>query len=195
MGNPVLITGYGQFYYMCDRDPTATELDVLDPVNAGVGVYVNIPDFKYMWVNTTSKEVWWCTDNTFNAMVWHKLISSINLPSALSALGISPAVSRSRTQRTSPAFSSSYRPSTTNDIEVNLTLNFTALVSLNSQVNIQVSIDNSNWVTIYSVVRVLALATNFNDAFTFTVPVGSYYRIVQQTGTAASIVSIYELIK
>lgn len=184
MSDPIIAPYGGAFiYYTCDRNPTSSE-----PL-----VYNNIPDLLLFWWNTVTDSLFWCTDNTSNAMVWQQDITLTNLPAILTSLGFYPSVARTRTQRSTPEFSTSYRPSTTSDIEVNITLNFTALVSLNSQVNIQTSPDNSVWTTLFPVVRVLALATNFNDAFTFTVPIGSYYRIVQQTGTASSIVSIYEL--
>lgn len=186
MSNPVLSSNtYGNpfLYYTCDRDPTSSE-----PL-----VYNNISDLLIFWWNTTSKNLFWCTDNTASSMVWRNYVDSGNISSIISSMGLTPSVARNRTQRNSPAFSTSYRPSTTSDTEVNLTLNINALLAFSSTVNIQTSPDNTNWTTIFSVVRNLAIAANLNDGYTFTVPVGSYYRVVQASGSVSSIVSIYEL--
>lgn len=186
MSDPVLTSNtYGNtyLYYTCDRDPTANE-----PM-----VYSSYPGLLILWWNTTTNNFFVCTDNTTSSMVWVQQVNVNNISTLLSSMGVNVPVPRSRTQRTSPAFNTSYRPSTTSDTEVNLTLNVTALLSFSSTVNIQVSTDNSTWVTISSSVRNLSLAVNLSDLYTFTVPIGSYYRIVQATGTASSIVSIYEL--
>ena len=188
MSDPVLVSAYGNvfIYYTCDRDPTSSE-----PL-----VYSGYSDLLLLWWNQNTNSLFWCVDNTADEMVWIEQINSNNLTSQLSELGIEASVPRSRTQRTSPAFSTSYRPSLTNDVEVNLTLNFNSgLLSLSSEVDIQISADNSNWVTIFSILKPLSIATNVNDCYTFTVPIESYYKIVQVTGSVASIVSIYELIK
>jgi hypothetical protein len=147
----------------------------------------------FYWWNTTTNDIFVCQNGSATPLVWWKQVSSLNIESTLSSLGFSPPVARSRTQRSSPAFSTSYRPSTTTDTEINITLNFTGLVSLNSQVDIQTSIDNSTWVTIFPVKTTVSLALNTNYPITFTLPVGSYYRLVQSVGTQATIVSIYEL--
>lgn len=183
--NPVLQTGYWVGYYECDRDPTATE----DPSL----VYTDIPDFLEFWWNISSGDFFFCPDNTLNAMVWSKVISSNNLSNSLISLGMSPPVSRLPSQRSSPAFSTSYQPSSSHDTEIYLTLKFNALLSLSSTVNIEISEDNSTWTTIFPISKSISVATNINEGFTFRVPIGCYYQIVQASGTAASIVSIYEL--
>lgn len=177
MGNPVLTTGYGAFYYLCDRDPTSTELDVLDPANSGIGVYVNIPDFKYAWFNTTSNEIFWCTDNTFNAMIWKKAANNINfdslLPSSLADSQIN--TSRSYSPRSTPAFNTDYAPSTTNDVFVLATVNIALAILQSSTVTAQVD-TGSGFVTIASAARGSVV---INDTFTlsFIVPKGATYKL------------------
>lgn len=183
MSDPVLQTSYWVGYYQCDRDPTSSE-----PL-----CYTGIPDFLEPWWNTASGDIFFCVDNTPNAMVWNKLITNANIVDILTALGVYQSTNRPYVQRSSPAFSTSYQPSTTSDTLVALTLNFTGLLSLSSTVNIEVSQDNSTWQTIFSIVKSLSIGGNENDPVNFTVPIGSHYRIVQAAGTAASIVSIYEL--
>lgn len=187
MADPVFTSssfGNSFIYYTCDRDPTGSE-----PL-----VYNNIPGLTIFWWNTVSNNWFRCINNTADSMVWVKIADSGNFSDMLSDAGVSVPVSRIRTLRNSPAFNTAYRPSTTRDVEVNFTLNVTSILSFSSTVNIQISLDNSNWTTISSIVRNLSLAVNLNDLITFTVPVGSYYRIVQAAGSVASIVSIYELL-
>lgn len=79
---PTLITGYGAFYYLCDRDPTSSEPDC----------YTDISDFLYCWQNQTSGELWWCQDNSEDAMVFARTITPLNLVSELSAVGFNAPV-------------------------------------------------------------------------------------------------------
>jgi hypothetical protein len=185
MNNPILQTGYWFGYYECNRDPTSTE----DPSL----VYTDIPDFLEFWWNTISGDFFYCPNNTLDEMIWNKFVDNNNISEILTSLGIPPPVSRLPIQRSSPAFSTSYQPSLANDTEIYLTLNFTSLLSLSSTVDIEISENNSNWTTIFTISKSLGLSVNENDGYTFRVPIGCYYRIVQASGTEASIVSIYEL--
>ncbi len=102
-------------------------------------------------------------------------------------------VSRTKIERISPQFNTSYQPSIKKDVEVNLTLNVTSLLAFTSTVDIQISIDNINWNKISSIVNNLGIAVNISNLYNFIVPVGSYYRIIQSIGNVSSIVSIFEL--
>ncbi len=77
-----LETGYWFGYWRDTRDPTATE--------AVPPMLVNVPNFLEIWWNQSSGEVFFCPDNTQNAMVWQKNITDSNLSSALTGLGIVP---------------------------------------------------------------------------------------------------------
>lgn len=189
MGNPVLTTGYGAFYYLCDRDPTSTELDVLDPANSGIGVYVNIPDFKYAWFNTTSNEIFWCTDNTFNAMIWNKITTDNNISAMLNSLGFSAPTSQSYTNVSSPAFSSSRTPHNTKNTFVIANISQTSVLLGNATVN---AIVDSVQVASSSIGGVAATQ---NNSLSFMVAPTDSYELTQSVsglGSSNSIISIKE---
>lgn len=186
MSDPILssnIYGNVYLYYTCDRDPTSSE-----PL-----VFNDITDLLFIWWNKTTNNFFRCVDNTSDSMIWVKEVDLNNITSILNSMGIFSPIPRSRNLRISPDFNTSYRPSITSDVEVNVTLNVTSLISFSSTVNIQISNDNLSWITISSIIRNSTSGISMNDLYTFTVPIGSYYRLIQSIGTASSIVSIYEL--
>jgi hypothetical protein len=191
MGNPVLMTGYGAFYYLCDRDPTSTELDVLDPANAGVGVYVNIPDFKYYWFNTISNEIFWCTDNSFNAMIWHKMADNLNIDSILSSSSWKLNSSRSYVERSTPAFNTNYTPSVTNDTFVLATVNIVLSILQSSTITAEID-TGSGFVTVATAAND-AVAINNTSTLSFIVPAGATYKIVSAGTGTNTLNSIMEL--
>jgi len=191
MGNPVLMTGYGAFYYLCDRDPTSTELDVLDPVNAGVGVYVNIPDFKYYWFNTVSNEIFWCTDNSLNAMIWHRVANDLNIDSILSNSSWEINSSRSYSPRSTPAFDTNYTPSLTNDIFVLATVNIVLSVLQSSTITVEV--DTGSGFVAISTAAPGGIAINDTRTLSFIVPKGATYKIVSAGTGTNTLNSIMEL--
>lgn len=166
---PTLITGYGAFYYLCDRAPTPSEPDC----------YSDISDFYYQWIDQNNLQVWSCLNNTLDAMVWQNI-------QAGTIRGL---------QSVSLAFSTSRQPSLTNDIEVKVSFNFQSLLALSSGVDVEVSQDNSTWITIDPILLGLAVGANQNQGSTFTVPPGYYYRFVKVGSATITVATLFELTK
>jgi len=189
--DPYLETGFNSFYYLCDRDPTATELDVLDPANKGVGVYVNIPNFIYAWYNQVSNEIFWCTDNTFERMVWNHLITDRNLSAQLNELSRNINITRNYSDQVSPDFDTVYTPNIDADTEVlaivALSSTLLATVAVNAQVNTSGDfITRATEGIAGGVVEVEADTRTLK----FRVPAGGSYKLTK-TGTASIIAISY----
>jgi plastocyanin len=184
---PTLITGYGSFYYCCDRAPTASEPDC----------YTDIVDFLEMWWDQTHGNFYLCSDNTTDAMVWNQLTTNLNITDQLAALGITIPASKNRSNRASPAFGGSYQPSITNAVEVNAAINLNALLAFSSEIDFAVSADNFTWDTVAILKKALSLGANETYTMTFTVPTGYYYKanLVSGTTSNTSIVFFKELLK
>ncbi|HXK00694.1 MAG TPA: hypothetical protein VNF93_02270 [Buchnera sp. (in: enterobacteria)] len=196
MGNPTLLTGYGSFYYLCDRDPTSTELDVLDPTNLGVGVYVNIPDFKYSWFNTITGDLWWCIDNTFNSMIWKKEINDINfnnfIPINLKNSQLN--TSRSYSIVNSPSFSTVYTPSLTNDTHIIATIGLTSVIAGSASATLQ--IDSGSGYNTIATISLSGIAATIDNTLNSIIPLGSSYKILSSIsglGSSVSFVSLQQL--
>lgn len=173
---PTLITGYGAFYYLCDRPPTSSEPDC----------YTDIPDFKYMWMDETSTQWWMCLDNTEDAMVFGQVANQTNLPDMLAALGWSANTARSYSAVSSPDFATTYSPSETNDTEV--VASFTHTSTLLGAALVNARVDGA----VIAPSGISGIAATLKNTVTFTVPAGSSYDFVDVSGSN-SFVAVKEL--
>lgn len=98
--------------------------------------------------------------------------------------------SRSYSQRTSPAFNTSYAPSSTNDTQVQVSISLTSTVLTAATVDIEVD-SGSGFVTIAQL-SLSGLAATATQLASFLVPAGASYKLVQSSGTSL-ITSIYEV--
>lgn len=170
--------------YICTRDPTVSE-----PL-----IYNGYPYLPQWWQTSGTNDFFLCLDNTADAMLWEKMITSRNFSAQLAEEGIIPAENRNWVARSSPAFSTSYQPSIVSDTSVVFNIRFSSLISLAAEVDIQVSTNNSTWVTVTKLQRNLSLASTFIDCVSITVPISSYYRaIIISGGATPTIDSILEL--
>lgn len=178
--DPVL-SPYPFIYFTCDRDPTVTE-----------PVYIGYQGLIFFWWNTTSTNLFCCTNsNTNGSLVWQEFAMPQNILSMINSAGWKINTARSYVQRTSPAFSTSYTPSTTNDTEVTISVSLTSTLITAATVNFQID-SGSGFITILPLsIPATSISPDIRGA-TLTVPPGSSYRLVQASGTS-SIVSIYEL--
>jgi hypothetical protein len=186
--DPTLIVGYGAYYYCCDRAPTSSEPDC----------YTDIPDFLEIWWDQANGKFYLCSDNTEDAMVWNWITTNLNLADQVNSLGIPVPTARSRSNRSSPAFGTSYQPSLTNDIELNLSINFNALLAFSAELHLKVSTDNTNWDVVAPFKKALSLGANENWApGGVTIPKGCYYKIDIVSGNPSymSILFLKELVK
>jgi hypothetical protein len=177
--DPVL-SPYPFIYFTCDRDPTPSE-----------STYSGYPGLIYFWYNTTSTNLFCCTDcSTAGALAWQEIVMPQNILGVLNNAGWDINTARSYVQRSSPAFSTSYAPSVTNDTQVVVILSLTSTILTASQVNIQID-SGSGFVTTAeeSLSGLEALSTR---SVTFTVPADANYQLVNSSGTA-SIIQIMEL--
>lgn len=180
MSDPTFVTGFGQYYYICDRDPTASE-----PF-----CYLNLSNFKYMWFNTVSGNYFWCIDNTTNAMVWQKVVTSANLASMIGMSNWKINTSRSYSLRSSPAFNTDYTPSATNDTLVVAIVNCTSTLVTPGTVLFQVN-TGSGYVTIGEA-SVSGVVSSIFQTISAIVPVNSPYKLLNSSGTC-TIVLINEI--
>lgn len=206
MSNPVYVNNASYVYFTCDRDPTASEPDV---VSQGVTT-VNWPFF---WWNQTSGDIFTYkgTDGSGN-LLWRKEVDSTNVstyvPSnpvtiaqggtnattaagARTNLGLNINSPRSPTS-ISLAFNTSRQPSTTNDVFVSANIAFSAVLSLSAEVDIQTSTDNSTWVSYGKAKQQINIAATIIQQLYALIPAASYYRFVA-AGSGASIDSIFEI--
>lgn len=181
MSDPTFVTGYGQYYYLCDRDPTSSEPDC----------YLDISDFKYMWLNTTTGDFWWCSDNTTNAMVWQKLATSSNIDSVLSLSGWNLNSPRSYTSRISPAFNTAYTPSSSNDCFVMVIVN--VISTLVTPGTVLFEMDDTGSFLTRGEASVSGVASSEFKTISAMVPASKSYKLINSSGTA-SIISINELL-
>jgi hypothetical protein len=165
---PTLITGYGAFYYACDRDPTGTEPDI----------YTGYPDFLYSWWNQTSGQIWWCQNNTVSPLQWNS-----------TQIGMQ----RNYSIRTSPAFNTSYTPNTMLDTLVVATVSLGVTLLLPSQINAEVD-TGSGFVTVGYVALSGLTVSGDTRTMTFLVPANAAYKIVNVSGGGNnSLISLLEL--
>ncbi len=179
---PTLETGYWFGYWRDTRDPTATE--------AVPPMLVNVPNFLEIWWNQSSGEVFFCPDNTQDAMVWQKNITDANLSDALTSIGLNINTNRSYTTRSTPAFATNYTPSTTNDTFVVANISQTSVLLGSAAVNAVIG-----GVTIANA-SLSGVAATQTNSLSFIVPANSTYQITQSAtgvGASNSILSIREL--
>lgn len=162
---PTLITGYGMFYYACDRDPTDTESDI----------YTGYPDFLITWWNQTSGQIWWCNNNTTTPLQWQS-----------TRIGMS----RDYVMRVSPAFSTSYQPNIMLDTLVTAIVSLTSALLTSSEVNAQ--IDAGNGFLTRETAGLSGLVGTSIATLSFLVPAGASYQLID-VNSNATLVSLHEL--
>lgn len=184
MSDPVLVSMYGNafIYYTCDRDPTSSE-----PL-----VYNGYSDLLLLWWNTEDSTLFFCLDDTLGSMDWQQVITNetaadiILTPDNLSllkfALGYQIDTNRSYFNRSSPAFNTSYAPSSTNDTFVLATVNIVLSLLQSSTVTAQVN-TGAGFVTVATAAPG-GVAINDTRTLSFIVPANASYKIVSAgTGT------------
>lgn len=102
--------------------------------------------------------------------------------------GMNAGVSRSYVSRSSPAFSTSYTPSTTNDTFVNAIFSYTNIATQTSTVSVSV-----NGVTVLKFSSTDIVAAN-QSSFSFMVPVGQSYQIINSGSGSQTLNTLYELL-
>lgn len=113
------LSPYPYLYYLCDRDPTASE-----PLT-----YTGYPGLIYIWINTSTNDIFWCLDNTADAMIWNKMVDSHNISSILTALGIEtlPVISGTANQIVVTTGSGTLDFSTPQDINISSSPTFAGI--------------------------------------------------------------------
>lgn len=92
----------------------------------------------------------------------------------------------------SPAFDTAYQPSLTKDTHVSVNLEFTGVLSLSDEVDVQLSLDGSAWQSEQSIGFNLSSGFDAKFPLSFICPVGCYYKLAL-SGSGISILSIKEL--
>ena len=203
MSDPVL-SSYPYYYYTCDRDPTSSE-----PL-----IFSGYSLFGFYWWNTISNDFFVCLNDTANSLVWQKIVSSTNISSYLSGIPTSPVSilnggtgattaqnalanlglkigsNRSYSTRSSPAFSTPYTPSSTNDCFVMAVVNVVSTLVTPGTVLFQIN-DTGSYLT-RGEASVSGVAASQFQTISAIVPVGKSYQLTNTSGTA-SIASINEI--
>lgn len=180
MSDPTL-SPYPFYYYTCDRDPTASE-----PL-----IFNNYPGFMFFWWNTTSNDIFINIVSTTDSMVWEKYATSSNIESVLLNAGWNLNTSRSYSLRSSPAFNTSYSPSSTNDCYVICVVSVTSTLLTPGTVLFQ-SNDSGSFLTIGEA-SVSGVAASSSQTISCIIPANKSYKLLNSSGTA-SIISINELL-
>lgn len=182
MSDPVLVGEYGNafIYYTCDRDPTSSE-----PL-----IYNGYSDLLLLWWNQTTNSLFWLVNDTANSLIWEEQVFTSSLPSILSSLGWSINTNRSYSSRGSPAFNTSYTPSSTNDTMVSAIVNCVSTLVTPGTVLFQVN-TGSGFITIGEFSISGVAASNFGT-ITCLVPADSQYKLLNSSGTA-TIISLNEI--
>lgn len=102
--------------------------------------------------------------------------------------GIQLGVNRSYVARATPAFSTSYTPSTTNDVQVAIICSYTNIATQTSSISITV-----NSVTVLKQSDASIVAAN-EICFSFIVPVGQTYQVINSGSGSQTLDNIYELL-
>jgi len=169
MSDPVY-QGNAPGYFLCDRDPTASEEKVSE---------IPFPsDWIVGWQNTVSGDFFRCLDLTEDALVWQRTVAGdVNKPRAYSAVS-------------SPDFEDPRTPSATRDTFVSAIVSLSSTLITAAEVNAQIDSD-SGYVTI-ATARLSGLVATAQHTLSFVVPANSTYQFTE-SGTA-EIISILEMI-
>jgi len=181
MADPVYV-GANPSYFLCDRDPTASE-----------PIVSSIPfpsDWLIGWWNQTNSTYWMCFDLTADALVWHEMADSSNFSSMLNAIGWKINTSRSYSS-VSLTFNTNRAPSSAHDVFVNATINIQITALQSSTVEAQVD-TGSGFVTVASASN-MTIAANYTTTLSFIVPVGAIYKLIESGTGTNSIASVNEL--
>lgn len=168
---PVLTTGYGTWYYLCDRNPTSSEPDC----------YLDMPDFVYFWFNQTDGSYWRCNSNVTNDMKWQNDKNGIKRDGIVAI---------------SPAFNTAYQPSTTNDCLVTAIVSTASSLTGASDVIAQVDAGLGGGYLSWGECSASGVAVTIKHSLTFPVPVKGFFKLVTTNGLGAtsSIIQIKTLI-
>jgi hypothetical protein len=181
---PTLISGFGALYYLCDRPPTSIEPDC----------YTDLSDFSYWWVDQIGDQLYWCVDNTSNAMIWLTIANQTNILSMLDGQGWEVNTSRAYVPTASPAFSTVYTPSATNDTTVVavVLIDNSSLTSPN--ISAQVNSGGGYTTIAAAAMSGAGIAGTSTQTLTFTVPAGASYQLIDtNAGPTDAIISINQL--
>jgi len=181
MADPVY-NGNSPSYFMCDRDPTASEPNVSS---------IPFPsDWLIGWWNQTDNTYWLCFDLTADSLVCHEIADSGNFESLLSNMGWKINTNRNYSS-VSLSFNTNRMPSATNDVFVNAVVNI-QLSALQSS-TIEAQVDTGSGFSAVASLANASIATNNTATLSFIVPVGASYKLVSSGTGTTSIVSINEL--
>jgi hypothetical protein len=179
--------------YVATRAPTINEPDVYNgyPFLPLWWQYATSGD---SWATYTTDSFWLCANNTAGSQVWWKMVFDANILSVLNAKGWELNTSRGYAARSSPAFSTAYTPSATNDTQVVVNCQTTSGAGGTATVTIQVD-SGSGFVTL-STQGISGVSATSYPALSFIVPANAQYKIVDSVsgvGSSATINSINEL--
>lgn len=179
MSDPVIST-FPYLYYTADRDPTSSE-----PL-----VYNGHPTLIFIWFNTATVDLFWCMDNTTDAMKWSKMVSPQNALSVLTALGWNINSNRSIHTVSSPAFNSPRTPSAISDTFTTASVQMVNTLLTTSTITVQV--DTGSGYNTVATIGMSGLAATNTQAVSFIVPANSAYKILQSGSGTNTLISITE---
>lgn len=183
MADPVLVSDFPYIYFTCNRDPTSNE-PVLDATGlSGSGGY-------FFWWNQTTNNFFMCINAVTSDYLWQQITTSANILSNIDSAGWNVNTARSYSLMSSPAFNTSYKPSTTNDTMVSAVVSCTSTLITPGTVLFEVNA-GSGFSTIGEF-STSGIAASLFGTITCLVPANSSYQLVNSSGTA-SIISLNEV--
>ena len=166
-------------YFYDTRAPNSSDDDYINTIPFGT-------DFLVFWWDQSVNDLYQLTNWGNTQLVWQKLVTNLNILDIISTVGWQINTNRAYTQRTSPIFSTSYTPSTTNDTFV--IASFGLSDTLLSPVSLTVAVGG---VTI-ATVGLAGITATETGVISFQVPANSTYEFTVVSGSP-TIVSVYEL--
>lgn len=130
------------------------------------------------------------SSQTYTGVTFKKQVFDENILSVLSDQGWKVNTTRSYTNRSSPAFSTSYQPSTTNDTQVVASVALTSTLLTAATVDFQV--DSGSGFSTMAVISLSGLAATSTQVINCLVPAGAHYKLISASGSD-SITSINEM--
>lgn len=175
-----------QGFFYDTRPPSSDDDDYVNSIIFG-------NNFMVYWWDQSANDIYQLTNWENTPLVWQKFVTDLNLSSSIANIGWKINTSRSYSNQSSLGFNVSRRPSLTNDTTALLSATLTNTLLTTATVTIEISSDNSTFVSIGTIANLTEAVSSVTYAINFIVPVGYYYKLVTSGSGTAILVNLQEL--